>query len=62
MRVTDKDDINHTEALRLGRIAAVAALRGGVMTTRQQQAADRILAKAKAREDKRRAEQAAKKK
>lgn len=55
MRINDRDDINHTEALRIARIAAVAALRGGVMTTKQQNALDRILAKAKTREDAKRA-------
>jgi hypothetical protein len=60
VRITDRDDINHAEAARIGRIAAVAALRGGVLTTKQQNTIDRILAAAKKREDKKRAEQAAK--
>lgn len=56
MRINNRDDINHTEALRIGRIVAMAALRGGVMTTAQQNTVDRILAKAKTREDAKRAE------
>lgn len=56
MRITDNDDVSHTEAVRIGRIVAMAAVRGGELTTRQQNTIDRILARAKAREDKKRAE------
>lgn len=56
MRITDRDDINHAEAAEITRITAMACLRGGVLTTRQQRRIDSILAKAKAREDKKRAE------
>lgn len=57
MRITDNDDVNHTEAVEIGRITAVACLRGGVLTTRQQNRIDSILARAKKREDKKRAQQ-----
>lgn len=60
MRITENDDINHAEAVRIGRIAAVAALRGGVMTTKQEKTIDRILAAAKKREDAKRTEAAKK--
>lgn len=56
MRITDNDDINHGEAALIGRIIAVAALRGGVLTTRQERRIDSILTKAKKREDKKRAQ------
>ncbi len=58
MKITDRDDINHTEALEIGRILAMAAIRRGVLTTRQENRIDKILARAKAREDKKRAEAA----
>jgi hypothetical protein len=61
VKITDRDDINHTEALRIGRITAMAVIRGGVLTTAQQKAIDRILANAKKREDKNRAEAATRK-
>lgn len=60
MRVNDRDDINHTEAARIGRITVMAAIRGGVLTTKQEKTIDRILAKAKKREDAKRAEAAKK--
>jgi hypothetical protein len=50
------DDLNAAELARIIRIAGTAAFRRGVLTTRQQQRIDAILAAAKKREDKKRAE------
>ncbi|MGS2587070.1 hypothetical protein [Streptomyces hebeiensis] len=60
MRISDYDDINHTEAARVLGISLVAALRGGELTTRQMRKLDRIAEKATKREDAKRAEKTAK--
>jgi hypothetical protein len=54
MRITDADDLSHGDVARIARITVVAALRGGVFTTRQKKAIDRITEQAKKREAKKR--------
>ncbi|KIF69232.1 hypothetical protein HY68_12575 [Streptomyces sp. AcH 505] len=56
MPISDNDDISHLDLARIGRISAVAALRGGVLTSKQKRALARIAEQAKQREDKKRAE------
>lgn len=56
MPISDRDDIGHLDLVRIARIGAVAAMRGGVLTSKQQRALDRIAKQAKEREDKKRAE------
>lgn len=58
VKITPADDVNHSEAATITAITAVAAMRGGVLTTRQQRRIDAILAAAKKREDKNRAKAA----
>ncbi|MFE3522244.1 hypothetical protein ACFXOD_11725 [Streptomyces sp. NPDC059161] len=54
MRISDRDDINHGEAARILGITAVAALKGGRFSARQQQRIDRIVEQARERENARR--------
>lgn len=56
MKITDYDDVNHIEFAEITRISAMAALRGGVLTTRQQKRIDAILIRAWKREEKKRTE------
>ncbi|MFD7443902.1 hypothetical protein [Streptomyces sp. NPDC059909] len=49
MRITDKDDINHTELARILGISMRAAIRGR-FTTRQQARINQILEQARKRE------------
>ncbi|MFK0178580.1 hypothetical protein ACIQVR_21665 [Streptomyces xanthochromogenes] len=51
MRINDRDPINHTEAARILGITAVAALKGGRFSARQQRRIDRIVEQARERED-----------
>ncbi|WP_157874337.1 hypothetical protein [Streptomyces sp. AcH 505] len=54
MSISDHDDIGHLDLARIARISAVAAMRGGVLTSKQKRALDRIAKQAKAREEKKR--------
>ncbi|MFJ8309799.1 MULTISPECIES: hypothetical protein [unclassified Streptomyces] len=51
MRISDRDDINHSEAARIFGITAVAVLKGGRFSARQQRRIDRIVEQAREREN-----------
>jgi hypothetical protein len=50
MRISDRDDVSHSEAARIFGITAVAVLKGGRFSARQQRRIDRIIEQARERE------------
>ncbi|WP_263170659.1 hypothetical protein [Streptomyces sp. SCSIO ZS0520] len=54
MPISDKDPVNGRELARILGISAVAAMRGGELTTAQKKRIDRIVKRAKDREDRKR--------
>lgn len=55
MRISDQDDINHSEAVQVFGIGFMAALRGGRLTSRQKRRIEVLAERARVREDKKRA-------
>ncbi|MEV5940316.1 hypothetical protein [Streptomyces sp. NPDC051994] len=51
MRISDRDPVSHSEAARILGITAVAVLKGGRFSDRQQRRIDRIVEQAREREN-----------
>ncbi|MFI6938845.1 hypothetical protein ACIBI4_06205 [Streptomyces sp. NPDC050418] len=54
MRISDEDDINHSELIQILGTSFVAMIRGGRFTSKQKKKIERITAAARKREDARR--------